>query len=306
MEEAAARGRPGQAGARMDLECRQVDRRYQGLRVLDAGRVSRIAASIAQEGQQSPVLVTADGVLVDGYHRVAALESLGRDLVLAVELAVAEAEALVLAWRLETGRRKSVLEEGWLLRELVESHGRRQGALVVELKRPRSWVSQRLGLVRDLPEASQEAVRLGRVPAQAAMKVLLPMARQDRRAVETLTQRLSEPVSVRELERLYAAWRRADPEVRQRIVEHPGLYLKADAAVSPPLDEESRLAVDLEGVAGLCRKARRQVREGVFARANSLLLRQCWQEAELAFAALTQEVRRAGSGDTRDDLAPAA
>lgn len=289
----------------MDLEIGQLELRYSALRVLDRGRVTRLAAAMARDGQQAPVLV-AGGVLIDGYHRVEALRELGRDLVAAVELPVDEAEALVLAWRLETGRRKSALEEGWLLRELVETHSRRQGELVRELKRGRSWVSQRLGLARELPESAQEAVRSGRVPAQAAMKVLLPMSRQDRGAVERLVSHLTEPVAVRPLTRLYQAWRSADPEVRDRIVDQPELWLKAEAAVAPlDPDEEGRLASALEGVVGLCHKARRLVRQGVFARANSRLVRRCWREAGEAFRSLSEEVERAGPGDPVDDPAPA-
>src|SRR4051812_16881811 len=102
----------------MDLEVSHLVQRYRALRVIDRDRVCRLAASIARNGQQSPVLVVGDGVLVDGYHRVAALRELGRDLVQAVSLPIPEGEALVLTHRLETGRRRSAIEEGWLLREL--------------------------------------------------------------------------------------------------------------------------------------------------------------------------------------------
>src|SRR3972149_4205847 len=57
------RGRLGGPGGPIQL-------RYAALRVMDPGRVSRLAASIARDGQQSPVLVVAEGVLVDGYYRV--------------------------------------------------------------------------------------------------------------------------------------------------------------------------------------------------------------------------------------------
>lgn len=274
---------------------RDMTLRYMNLRVLDLGRVSRLAASIAQDGQRSPVLVTPSRVLVDGYHRVEALRKLGRDVVTVVELPVGEAEALVLAWRLETGRRKSALEEGWLLRELAESHGRTVTDLAAELRRPKSWVSQRLGLVRVLPEAVQRAVRKGRVPAQAAMKSLVPMARIDGDGCARLVAALKEPVTVRQVERIYAAWRKADPEGRARIEAAPHLLLKVEESVAPvPPDAEEKLAADLERITGLCHRARREVRQGVFARANTLA-RRTWEQAREAFDALREEVARAGS-----------
>jgi len=278
----------------MDIEIDRLQLRYASLRVLDPGRVSRLAASISQDGQRSPVLVTAACVLVDGYHRVSALEALGRDLVCAVELSVPEADALVLAWRLETGRRKSALEEAWMLRELLETHGWTQSALATELRRPRSWVSQRLGLVRALPDSVQQSVRTGRVPADAAQKYLVPMGRIDGQGCADMVQALPDAVTKRQVERLYCAWRAADPEGRQRIVAHPALLLKADEAVAAvPLSVEEKLASDLEGIAGLCRRARRQARE-VFGRPNSLLQR-AWTQATEAMEALREEVARAGS-----------
>jgi ParB/RepB/Spo0J family partition protein len=276
------------------MELCHLELRYAGLRVLDPGRVSRLAASIARDGQRAPVLVVASGVLVDGYHRVQALEELGRDTVSALALEVSEAEALVLAWRLETGRRKSALEEGWLMAELAQTHRRTVTELAAELRRPKSWVSQRLGLVRVLPEPVQEAVRTARVPAQAAMKSLVPMARQDAGACERLVSNLGEPVTVRQVARIVAAWRVADAEGRARIVAQPMLLLKAEEAVSPvEPDAEERLARDLEGVAGLCRRARRTVQAGLFARANRSLLRRSWEQASEAFRSLEEEVLRA-------------
>lgn len=277
-----------------EIEIAHLVLRYTALRVIDPGRVGRLAASIARDGQRSPVLVVAGDVLVDGYHRVRALEELGRDTVSALTLDVGEAEALVLAWRLETGRRKSALEEGWLLAELGETHQRSVTDLAIEMRRAKSWVSQRLGLVRVLPESVQEAVRDARLPVQAAMRSLVPMSRTDAKGCETLVAHIGEPVSVRQVARIYAAWKSADAEGRARIVEHPMLLLKADEAISPvPPDAEERLAQDFEAVAGLCRRARRTVQEGVFARANRTLLSRTWGQAAEAFASLQEEVRRA-------------
>lgn len=280
-----------------DLEIAHLQRRYLGLRVMDAGRVSRLAASLVEEGQRSPVLVVGD-VLIDGYHRVAALDGLGRDLVDAVIVALSEAEALVLAWRFETGRRKTALEEAWLLAELVETHGRTQAALAGELRRSRGWVSERLGLIRVLPESVQAAVRAGRVPANAAMKSLVPMARVDRDGCARMVQALDGPVSKRQVERLHAAWRQADPLGRARITDNPMLLLQAEEAVSAvEPDATERLARDFEALTGICHRARRQTQAGVFPRGNSSLVRRSWDQAVEAFQSLQEEVSRAQPRD---------
>ena len=64
----------------MQLEFHQLDRRWEHLRVRHAGRQRRLLASLADSGQQTPiVVVAAEGqgdhyVVIDGYKRIAALE----------------------------------------------------------------------------------------------------------------------------------------------------------------------------------------------------------------------------------------
>ena len=304
----------------MQVEIHELDRRYAGLRVAESGRQARLEASLAREGQQHPVLVVAsDGggfVLIDGYRRVAALQSLGRDVVEVTVLPLEEAAALVEVWRLEASRRRTALEDGWLLAELVERHGRSQSELAVLLRRSKSWVSRRLALIRALPESVQEAVRRGMVPPQGAMKFLVPLSRANAEHCDRLVTGLAgAPVTVRELERLYTTWRAGDDILRERLVTHPRLFLKAEEALAPDAvpDEGLRLAGDFESVAGCCARVRRRLRDGAFARANTASQRtalRSWREARLAFEGLAEtmnmEVERVGPGDTHRDPAPEA
>ncbi len=48
---------------------------------MDVGDVSSLADSIAMVGQLAPVLVNSDNVLIDGLHRIRAIEHLGRDTI---------------------------------------------------------------------------------------------------------------------------------------------------------------------------------------------------------------------------------
>ena len=259
----------------MDVEIALLDRKYAGLRIADPVRQAQIAASIARHGQQAPVLVvrTNDStVLVDGYQRVAALAELGRDTVDAVVLDdVDEVGALLLCHRLQ-GRRSTALEDGWLLAELVDVHGRSQHDLATSLQKSASWVSRRLALVRALPANAQDAVRAGTLSPHAAMKFLVPLARANAQDCERLVAALGRArTTTREIERLYLAWRRGDAAQRAAIVADPRLFLKVDAEVGDApiaLDEVSLLVEDLEGLAGLSRRARKRLRSGVLERAT--------------------------------------
>src|SRR5207247_3873917 len=167
----------------MQLEFHQLERRWEHLRVRHAARQRRLLASLAESGQQTPiVVVAAEGaaeryVVIDGYKRIAALEQLGRDTVEAVLWPLNEVPALVLDRSLHWSERESALEEGWLLAELEQRFSYGLEELARQLDRSVSWVSRRLALVELLPDSVQQQVRTGEISAQVAMKYLVPVAR---------------------------------------------------------------------------------------------------------------------------------
>ncbi len=149
----------------MQLEFHQLDRRWEHLRVRHPARQRRLLASLAEAGQQTPiVVVVAEGqadryLVIDGYKRLAALQQLGRDTVEAVIWPMSEAEALVLDRSLRFSEHETALEQGWLLAELEQRYGYGQEELAHRFDRSLSWVSRRLALVDLLPEAIQQQVR---------------------------------------------------------------------------------------------------------------------------------------------------
>lgn len=295
----------------MELEFHQLDRKYAGLRIADAGRTARLVASLCAHGQQQPVLVVrgaADAggieryVLIDGYARVAALGELKRDMVEATVLELSEAHALLLAFRLERNRARSVIEEAWLVRELVQAHAITLGNLGAWLGRSASWVSRRLALVEVLPAAAEAAVRRGTVVAQAAMKCLVPLARANAAQCERLVANLgTRRLSVRQMARLYVGWRAGTAAQRAAIVARPLLYLDLEekqtappAPADPGTEREQRLVRDLGALAGICRRARQALRERETDLPWPAVLRYAWQEAQAGFAALIEVVVEGG------------
>lgn len=237
------------------LECRRLVKTYAHLRVRDVSAEARLSASLAVEAQTSPVIVVrdADGreVLIDGYRRVQALERLGRDTVTAIVLGLSEADALVYCHRQETSRRRSALEDGWLLREL-QQQGPSLRDIGRAMNRSASWVSRRLGLVCVLPASVEQAIRRGIVPPHAGMKSLVPLARANKTHCERMVQMLGdERISTRQMAALYAAWRAGDREQKERIVMAPRLFLRAAETSRPaePRDEIGWLIRQL-GTAG--------------------------------------------------------
>ena len=217
----------------MQLEFHQLDRRWEHLRVRHPARQRRLLASLAECGQQVPiVVVAAEGqadryVVIDGYKRLAALEQLGQDTVEAVVWPMSEAAAVLLECSLRLSEQETALEMGWLLAEMEQRFGYSLEELARRFDRSVSWVSRRLALVELLPEAIQQQVREGQIAAQVAMKFLVPGARQSLEDCPRMAVIFAEyHCGTREAGQLYAAWRRGSAAIRKRILDDPALFFK--------------------------------------------------------------------------------
>ena len=251
----------------MRLEFHQLERRLEHLRVRRPERQSRLLASLAASGQQTPIVVVAAEqpdryLVIDGYGRIAALEQLGRDTVEVVVWSLSEVEALLLDRSMRSGDRKTALEEGWLLLELEQRFGYGLEELARRFDRSTSWVSRRMGLVELLPDSVQQQVRDGAIAAQVAMKFLVPVARSKPEDCRRMAEGFARSrLSSREAGQLYAAWRTATAAVRERLLDEPQLFLKTQRAhaVDSPSPAMVKLARDLELVAAIARRANRRL-----------------------------------------------
>jgi ParB family chromosome partitioning protein len=297
----------------VELELDQLDLRYEVLRVRHTEREGRLLASLAADGQQAPIVVVAAGeryVVVDGFRRVRALRQLHRDVARATVWDMGEAEALLLTRSLRTGEGESALEQGWLLEALHRTFGMSQDTLARSFGRSSSWVSRRLALVEELPQAVQELVREGRIGAHVAMRCLAPMARATVDDCQTLASSIAGArLSSREAARVYEAWCGASRQARRRLVAEPLLYLRAHRHAqgedggrpSQPLLE------DLELVARLARRTVRRWSEATAElppserRAVELLVRQAAADLRLVERRLEEGVSDADCRATGGD-----
>jgi ParB family chromosome partitioning protein len=217
----------------MELELGQLELRYEALRTRSARRERRLLASIAEVGQQTPIVVVRDAarhVVVDGYKRVRVLGHLRHDTVRATAWELVEADALVLERVLRAGDADSAIEQGWFLREMSERFGLSREELSRRFDRTPSWVSRRIALVGELPASVQGHVRSGAIGAHAAMKYLVPLARANTEDCARLADAIapSRPSS-RQMGELYATYASAHAEARELCVRSPLLVLRARA-----------------------------------------------------------------------------
>src|SRR5215472_5135988 len=252
----------------MRLEFHQLDRRWEHLRVRRPTRQRRLLASLADSGQQTPiVVVAAEGqadryVVIDGYKRIAALEQLGRDTVEAVVWPMTESAAVLLDRSLRLSEHETALEVGWVLAELEHRFGYSLDELARRFDRSVSWVSRRLALVEVLPEAIQQQVREGKIAPQVALKFLVPVARQSMEDCQRMAAIFAQQhCDTREAGQLYAAWRKGSPAIRKRILEAPDLFFKTQrhAGENAPVGTGAELIRDLEMVAAIVNRAQRRL-----------------------------------------------
>ena len=301
----------------MQLEFHQLDRRWEHLRVREPHRQRHLLASLADAGQQTPIVVVVSAdhseryLVIDGHKRVAALQQLGRDTVEAVLWPMSEAEALVLSRSLRFSPPESALEQGWLLAELEQRFGYSLDQLARRFDRSVSWVSRRLALVELLPEAIQRQVREGQIAAQVAMKYLVPIARVDAEQCQRMAAAfVKHHCDTRQAGQLYRAWRQGSRVVRERILAEPELFLKTQrqplAAKPAAVEQVER---DLTMAVAILQRANRRL-SGALAEMTRAQREQAQRQIEGARRELNrmaekigkeQEPQHAESGATNRD-----
>jgi ParB family transcriptional regulator, chromosome partitioning protein len=285
----------------MHLEFHQLDLRWEHLRVREPHRQRQLLASLAESGQQTPIVVviSKDGndryPVIDGYKRIAALRQLGRDTVEATLWPMGEAEALLLSRSQRMSPQESALEQGWLLSEMEQRFSYSLDELARRFDRSISWVSRRLALVELLPEAVQSHVREGNITAQIAMKYLVPVARGSAEDCERMADVfVKHRCDSRQAAQLYTAWREGSRVVRERILTKPELFLKTQRqpqTAKPAAAEQ--VERDLEMALAILRRAGRRLNEAL-PEMNAAQQEQAQREIESARRELNRMAERIG------------
>jgi ParB-like chromosome segregation protein Spo0J len=265
----------------MDLDLHQLELRYERLRDRNAGREKRLLASLADVGQQTPIVVVADSattsadaavarhVVIDGYKRVRLLRRLGQDTVRATRWELPEPDALVLEGLMRGREQTGPIEQGWLLRELRQRFGLSLQDLARRYDRDISWVSRRLALVERLPERIEQHVRSGAIAAHAAMKFLVPLARANPADAERLADALAPlGLSTRQIGALALAWDHGSAQTRHLLLSNPLLVLRAREQPNRQPTPAEQLLVDVEMLSAVARRIHGRLRRGA---ARSLL-----------------------------------
>ncbi len=296
----------------LHLELHALIPRFATLRLRDAQRLRHLVESIEHHGQLVPVIAVADErerlrwVLIDGYRRREALRQLGEDLIWVDVWACGVDEALLLSLGRGAERGWEAIEEAALIQELAGRYSLHH--IAQHIGRDVSWVSRRLSLFKALPEDLLEAVRQGQVSLWAATRILAPLARANSAHARTLLGQLQrQPLSTRELKRLYSHYQQANKTQRERLVENPALFLQAlqsqqEAQQTKRLAEgpEGAWCKDLGVVSQILKRLIRQV-PTVFAASqepsDSPRLEQAFAQMKTQFQRLAKALEEVNSHD---------
>ena len=226
--------------ARLDVDLHLLELRFAGSRLIEPQAVEKLARSIERDGQIVPLIVVGvspnssqakDGerlVLIDGYRRVAALRRLGHDRASVERWSCTLPEALLGVLARTQSRSFAAIEEALLLRELTQGLGVSQRDVGRRCGRDVSWVNRRLQLLSGLPEEAIAAVREGRLSSWAAARVIAPLARANSAHADRLLRAQSQAqLTTRELGVWFEHYQKARRSVRERMLDHPRLFLKA-------------------------------------------------------------------------------
>jgi len=174
------------------------------LRLCEPSAVDAMCASLARNGQLTPLIVFDEGgsaEIVDGFKRLRAARRLQWTHLAVRRCDLGRVDAKIQLALLHTGRGLTELEEGWLVRSLYRDDCLAQAAIAERLGRHKTWVCRRLMLVEGLEPEVQASVRLGLVAARAAVVLAaLPRGNQ-KEALEIVTRR---GLTVRQTELLVA------------------------------------------------------------------------------------------------------
>ncbi len=214
----------------MEIDLHLLDLRYAHTRAKNEAALVRMQKSIHRYGQIVPGLAVPEKgkfILIDGYLRLGALKACGYDCIKLQLTGESEIDALFILLAKNNDRQWEVIEQASLIEELhgrfsysFEEIGRRLG-------RDKSWVKRRLDLLESLPEEIKQAVMGGKVSSWSASHILVPLSRVNEKDACLLTEKLlKDPLSTRELARLYEHYKKSNRLVRDRIVADPSLFAK--------------------------------------------------------------------------------
>jgi len=200
----------------------QIDLRLLALRTPTSSAVKRMAESIQNRGQLTPIIIANDEgipVLVDGFKRYEAVRTIGHDSLKATSLTADPTQAKAMMYLMNRPGGFSMIQEALLVRELIETDGLKQTETARLLDHHKSWVSRRLLMIRNLSPQIIDDLKLELIPPGSGPTLArVPQCNQADFSATIQMHRLA-PKQIRKLIDLWC--KAEDPVKKQFLIKSP-------------------------------------------------------------------------------------
>jgi hypothetical protein len=209
---------------RHEVERSQLDLRFEGYRMKNAGLEARLLSSLAHQGIQEPLegaLVGSSHILLNGFKRVRCAHKLQIHTVPFRSLGADEVAAIVQLLRGAKDQSLSLLEQARFVDELKNTRDLSVPEIAAQLSRSKAWVSLRLGLLAHMSPVVREQLFAGAFPVYSYMYTLREFMRLNGAAqVDAFVQALSgKKLSIRQIEQLAHGFFRGPESFRAEILQ---------------------------------------------------------------------------------------
>ena len=242
-----------------EIEIRQIDRRWEGLRLPNEHQERALLSSIGTGGIQEPLAGVRSGealLLLDGYKRLRCCLKLCLTRVPVISLGADEASGMLALLRQSNAHALSTLEQAALVDELKARYHLSVTEIARRLERSPAWVSVRLGILGQMSEAVREAIYSGKFPARSYLYTLHSFTRVNKIPQSEITQFVQaasgKNLSLRQIDLLAHGYFRGGAALKAQIQEGQlGWTLdhlqKSQVQESSELGQrETRVLLDLE------------------------------------------------------------
>lgn len=200
----------------------QMDLRFLQLRSPTALAIRNMANSMKKRGQLTPVVLTGEErpyILIDGFKRHAAAQSLGLESLRATVVNVDLTQAKIMIYLMNRTEGLSWIQEALLVRELVDQDGLKQTEVAQLLDHHKSWVNRRLMIIRRLAPEIMENLRLELLPPGSSAS-LARVAQCNQGDLSVTIQRHG--LSLKEIHTLTDIWcKTKEPAKKQFLLRSP-------------------------------------------------------------------------------------
>ena len=159
-----------------EIEISMLDLRYEGYRMHNTVQEAKLTASIAERGIEEPLELVDTGeehILLNGFKRYRCARKLRIETVPYVSLGQDEAMGIMGLLRISNNKTLGILEQARFIDDLKNRYQMNVPQIASELSRSKSWVSMRLGLIKQMSEVVREKLFSGAFPVYPYM-VLTP------------------------------------------------------------------------------------------------------------------------------------